>query len=230
MTLICYLKNFISLLYPALCTGCRRPLYAHETFICTYCWYHLPLTNFHIDPNNAAAKQLWGRVKLERVTSMLYFIEDTSVQRILHHLKYFSKPGLGEVLGAKYAEMLKDTDFSQVDLLIPVPLHPRKLKQRGYNQSMHLAKGLHQALGIPLITDNLIRHTLAESQTTKKRYERYENMRTIFEVKDPVAIQGRHVLLVDDVLTTGATVEACANKLLEIPDVRVSVLTLAYTK
>lgn len=230
MRLIRYLKNFVSLLYPELCAGCGRPLYEHELFICTYCWYHLPLTNFHLDPNNAAARQLWGRAKLERVASMLYFIENTSVQHILHHLKYYSKPGLGEVLGARYGEMLNSSDFSHADILMPVPLHPRKLRQRGYNQSTQLAKGIHKTMGIPLVTDNLVRHSHAASQTTKRRYERYENMRTIFEIKDHSALVGKHILLVDDVLTTGATIEACANKLLEIPDTRVSALTLAYTR
>jgi len=230
MKLIRYLRNFLSLLYPELCSGCKRPLYEHEELICSYCWYQLPVTNFHLDTANAAAKQLWGRVKIERVASYLYFVKESNVQYILYHLKYFSKPRLGEVLGVKYGELLQGSNFTNADIILPIPLHPKKFKKRGYNQSEYVAKGLSRAMCIPVITDNLFRHTLAESQTTKKRYERYENMRTIFEVKDPEALVGKHILLVDDVLTTGATIEACANKLLEIPDVKVSVVTLAYTK
>ena len=230
MKLIQYLRNFVSLLYPPLCASCERPLYEHETYICSYCLYHLPITHFHLDESNVAAKQLWGRVCLERVASYLYFIPDTGVQRLLHQLKYASKPELGAWLGSQYGRALIDTEFSRADVIVPVPLHPKKHKQRGYNQSEYFGRGLSESLHIPLKVDNLIRHTLTESQTTKSRFERFKNMQTIFEVRNPSSLQDKHILLVDDVLTTGATIEACAHKLLEIPHVRISVVTLAYTK
>lgn len=230
MKLIQYVKDFVSLLYPPLCASCERPLYEHETYVCSYCLFHLPITNFHVDEANAAAKQLWGRVHLKRVSSYLYFVPETGVQRLLHQLKYASRPELGTWLGAQYGHMLKDTAFSRADVIIPVPLHPKKHKQRGYNQSEYFGKGLSETLHIPLEVDNLIRHSLTASQTTKSRFERFENMQTIFEVRNPSSLHDKHILLVDDVLTTGATIEACAHKLLEIPHVRVSVVTLAYTK
>lgn len=230
MNIASYIKGFFSLFYPELCVGCSAPLYDHEQLICSYCWYNLPVTNFHRDSENASAKQLWGRVKLKNTTSYLYFGKGSNVQQILHHFKYFSKPEIGLMLGERYGKVLSETDFNTADVIVPVPLHPKKMKKRGYNQSAYFGKGLSESMHVPLIVNNLIRHTLAESQTTKKRYERYENMRTIFEVKNPETLVGKHVLLVDDVLTTGATIEACTQKLLEIPDVTVSVATLAYTK
>lgn len=228
--MIRYLKNFLSLLYPALCVGCEKPLYEHEELICSYCWYHLPVTNFHQDQHNAAAKQLWGRVKLEFVTSYLYFIKASNVQHILHHLKYFDAPAVGAILGKRYGELLNETGYSNADIIVPVPLHPKKLRKRGYNQSEYFAEGLSKSMQLPIAVGNLVRHTLAESQTTKKRFERYENMKAIFDVTEPKAFINKHVLLVDDVLTTGATIEACASKLLAISGVKVSVVTLAYTK
>lgn len=230
MNLSRYLRDFFSLLFPPLCTGCNRSLYAHENLICSYCWYNLPVTNFHLDEENAAAKQLWGRVKLERAASYLYFVKHSSVQQIMHHLKYFSKPEIGILLGEQYGLLLLKSDFNSVDVIIPVPLHPKKLRKRGYNQSEYFGKGLSKSMNAPLLTENMFRHSLAESQTTKKRYERYENMQSIFNVKDPKALENKHILLVDDVLTTGATIEACANTLLQVPGVKVSVATLAYTK
>lgn len=230
MSLRTYLKDFFSLLFPPLCVGCNRSLYKHETFLCSYCWYDLPVTNFHLDKENAAARQLWGRVKLERTASYLYFAKESLVQRIMHHLKYFSRPEIGVVLGERYGALLKESDFNTANIIIPVPLHPKKLKKRGYNQSEFFGQGLSTSMHIPLVKENMVRHTLTESQTTKRRYERYENMQSIFQIKDPERLKGQHILLVDDVLTTGATIEACANKLLEIPGVKVSVVTLAYTK
>jgi len=228
--MIRYLRNFFSLLYPDLCAGCKKPLYEHEELICSYCWYHLPVTNFHQDRHNAAAKQLWGRVNLEYVASYLYFIKASSVQHIMHHLKYFGKPEVGIILGKRYGELLNETDYKDIDIIVPVPLHPKKLKKRGYNQSEYFAWGLGESMQLPIEVGNLTRHTLTESQTTKKRFERYENMKAIFDVTEPEAFSNKHILLVDDVLTTGATIEACANKLLAVPGVKVSVVTLAYTK
>lgn len=228
--MLAYLRNFLSLLYPDLCVGCKKPLYEHEELICSYCWYQLPHTNFHRDRNNAAAKQLWGRVNLEQVTAYLYFVKNTNVQHILHQLKYLGKQEIGLVLGRKYGQILQDTIFHKADFILPVPLHPKKLKRRMYNQSECFAKGLSESMDIPIEIGNLIRHTQQASQVAKNRFERYENMRSAFQVKNPELLAGKHLLLVDDVLTTGATIEACANELLAIPHVKVSVVTLAYTK
>lgn len=228
--MIRFLRAFVSLLYPELCTGCMRALYEHERLICTHCLYHLPVTNFHQDAANAASKQLWGRVPLKAVASYLYYVKGSPVQNMLRHLKYFNKPEIGYILGKYYAATLATSSFRGADFIVPVPLHPKKLKKRGYNQSEFFAKGLSEQFKLPIKSNNLIRHTRTESQTTKRRYERYENMKDIFEVVNPNAFTDKHIILVDDVLTTGATIEACANRLLEIPGVSISVLTLAFTK
>lgn len=228
--MIQYVRAFISLLYPELCAGCLQSLYEHEELICTHCLYHLPVTNFHQDTANAAGKQLWGRVHLQAVSSYLYYVKGSIVQNLLYHLKYFNKPEIGNMLGKRYGELLTNSAFRHVDLIVPVPLHPKKLKKRGYNQSEFFAKGLSERFKVPIEVGNLVRPTRTESQTMKRRYERYENMKDTFEVLRPDVFEQKHLLLVDDVLTTGATIEACSHKLLEIPGVRVSVLTLAYTK
>lgn len=224
-------EGLFGLLFPNLCVGCDRLLNQAEKLTCTHCQYHLPVTNFHLDDENPAAKQLWGRVKLQHVFSYLYYTKDSTVQRMLYHLKYFSNPKIGYEIGRQYGAILAETDhLLNVDLIVPVPLHPRKLKERGYNQSEYFAKGLSEAMNIRFLSDALVRDTSTVSQTKKNRYERYQNMESIFQLKGTDILKAKHVLLVDDVLTTGATIEACANALLEVPYLQISVATIAYTK
>ncbi|WP_257667341.1 ComF family protein [Parapedobacter tibetensis] len=223
-----YLKDLTSLFFPQTCVGCDKPLAYREQIICTDCWYHLPYTHAHKDPHNEGARQLWGRVQLEAVASYLYFLDSSRVQNILHHFKYRNRPEIGTLLGSTYGEILRAVEpFDQVDAIIPVPLHPAKLRKRGYNQSTFFAKGISLSMQKRVLEDSVIRNKASESQTKKNRYERYENLLGTFAVPNPSLIAGKHLLLVDDVLTTGATLEACATALLTSGAQAVSVATIA---
>lgn len=226
-----YLNDLAALFFAQTCVGCDAPLVSGERLICTTCWYHLPDTHTHKDKHNSSARQLWGRVRLEAVASCWYFRDASRVKRIIHHLKYRGRPEIGTAIGVRYGTVLADTvPFNQADIIVPVPLHPKKLRTRGYNQSAFFARGLARSMKLPVVEHCIIRHRATESQTHKNRYERYENMRKTFEANDADAIADRHVLLVDDVLTTGATLEACASALLENGAARVSAVTIAKAR
>jgi len=223
-----YFQDLVSLLFPQTCVGCDTPLAYGEHLICAACWYHLPYTQAHGDARNVSARQLWGRVRLEAVASYLYLVDASRVQRIIYQFKYRRCPDIGILIGSRYGEILSRTaPFNQADVIVPVPLHPKKLRQRGYNQSAFFAEGLSRSMCKPVVADGIIRHVATESQTRKNRYERYENMRATFVVGDPAAVAGKHILLVDDVLTTGATIEACADALLAAGADKVSAVTIA---
>lgn len=224
-----YFHDLAALLFPPLCAGCREVLTTGEQYICTACWYHLPYTRFHNDPANRGAKQLWGRVPLQGVTAYLYFYESSRVQRIVHQLKYRNRPDIGVLIGRKFGAILRSTSpFNAADCIVPVPLHPRKHRHRGYNQSACFARGLSDTMQKPVIERGLRQCRRTPSQTKKDRYQRVQNNSRAFEVAEPALLSGKHILLVDDVLTTGATIEACAAVLLKDPSIRVSVATLAY--
>ncbi|MFC3200200.1 ComF family protein [Parapedobacter deserti] len=223
-----YLNDLVSLFFPQTCAGCDVPLAYGEQLICTACWFHLPYTYAHLDSENASARQFWGRVKLEAAASYLYFKEASRVQQIIYHFKYKSRPELGLILGERYGELLKESPpFNRADVIVPVPLHPAKLRKRGYNQSALFAEGLCRAMQIPVAALCLARVKATRSQTQVNRYARHENMLEAFEIRDPEIIGGKHVLLADDVLTTGATIEACASVLLDAGAAKVSAVTIA---
>ena len=231
MALQQYITSFISIFFPEACIGCKKALLEEERFICMHCEYGLPQTQFHLDAENKAMQSLAGRVPLVSVASYFYFTSGSIAQQIMHAIKYQGRQKAAHYLGTKYGEVLKRHSFFQdVIMIIPVPLHPKKKRQRGYNQSEYFGKGLSESMGIELQTSFLVRIKEGESQTKKSRYERYENTKSLFQVQNGQHLVNQHVLLVDDVFTTGATIEACANVLLSIKGVKVSVLTLAYTK
>ena len=223
-----YFADFVSLIFPELCQACAKSLYRNEDLICADCLYHLPYTDFHLQPDNAVAQQFWGRVNLEAAAALLYFAKGSRVQNLMHQLKYKNKPEVGVYLGKLAGKrLLENPVFSAADVIIPVPLHKQKLLKRGYNQSLSFAEGLSEKLSIPVLVDNLIRTTSTESQTKKSRISRYENMKEVFSIKNPPELIGKHILLVDDIITTGATLEACCNVLLEVPGVRISIASIA---
>ena len=226
-----YITDFVSLFFPDVCLGCKRSLLSQEKFICTHCNYSLPYTGFHLEKDNQAAKKLWGRVSLENVVSCFYFTHGSHVQEIMHSIKYRNRPEVARFLGRRYGVELASAElFKDADLIVPVPLHKRRFTQRGYNQSEYFGKGLSESIGIEMDTTILKRTHHRKSQTIKNRYERYESTKGIFTVTHPKAIAHQHIILVDDVLTTGATLEACAKALLAINGVKVSVITLACAK
>jgi len=216
------------LLFPRLCVTCGDKLIEQEQWICLHCLHHIPRTNFHLQPENRVAQLFYGRVKIEFATSFFYFSKGSIYQSLLHNLKYKGMKELGEEIGKYFGiDLLQSADFSSVDLICPVPLHPMKEKKRGYNQSWWIASGIATQMQKPLSDNNLKRVTATETQTRKTRFERWQNVEGIFELNNPEAFAGKHILLVDDVITTGSTLEACAQAILSKTDARVSIATLA---
>ncbi len=181
------------------------------------------------NPENKMAKGFWGRVELQYASAYLEFRKGNKVQEILHLLKYKKKMNIGTVMGKVLGQQLKVNMNEMPDALIPVPLHRKKLFHRGYNQSLMLAKGINEILGIPILDFPLQRLTANETQTRKTRYARWINVKEIFSLEHPESVENKHLMLVDDVCTTGATLEACAQCLLEAPNVKVSAVALACT-
>jgi len=223
-----FLDDFVSLLYPRLCAGCSTPLVKGEEVLCLNCLADLPRTNYHLYLENPVFQIFIGRVNISLATSFCRFDKGGRLQHLLHQLKYKGNCEVGHKMGNLFGYDLIQCDlFKDIDALIPVPLHPAKEKKRGYNQSAEICKGLSESMNRPLLGGNLVRAFDTATQTQKGRFERWENVSGIFKVKNDVPLRGKHLLLVDDVVTTGATLEACCDPLLKIPDVRVSIATIA---
>lgn len=197
------------MVYPNLCQGCTIPLVGAENVLCTTCLFNLPETNYHLTQNNPIEQTFWGRVPVERAFSFLYFKQKGIVQNLLHGLKYKNKPEVGEYMGKIYGAKLKQAGFT-FDYIVPVPLHKNKQRIRGYNQSECFAIGLCQALQIKYVPAILVRKKATATQTKKARFDRWQNVETVFSINKAEVIKNKKVLLVDDVITTGATIEACA--------------------
>jgi ComF family protein len=228
--MIQYFEELLSLVFPEICNACGKPLYKHEALFCNYCKVKFPYTQFHLQNDNPIEKIFWGRVPIEKAGAYLYFHKGNRVQQLMHRFKYKGKKEIGEFIGSQYGhELVKNNYFEKVDLIIPVPLHPDKQKKRGYNQSECFAMGLSKAMNIPFDSNILIRAQASSTQTKKNRFERWQNVETIFKVTDNQALENKHIILVDDVITTGATVEACAFTLLKANNCKVSFLAIACT-
>ncbi|WP_158798437.1 ComF family protein [Pedobacter sp. L105] len=226
-----YFGDFISLLFPDLCNACGTQLFHGEEQICTKCLHDLPYTDFHLYADNAVAKLFWGRIACHAAMAMLYFRKGSRVQNLIHRLKYNDQIKLGFVLGSLLGEKLAQSDlYLQADLIIPVPLHPRKERSRGYNQALQIALGVADKLRLPVPASLLVRNKATSTQTKKNRYSRFENMKAVFSVTDPASLSNKHVLLVDDVITTGATLEACAQVLLDAGVAKLSIVALAFAE
>lgn len=223
------LLNYLAeLLYPRLCVVCGDKLIEQEDWICLHCLHHIPRTNFHLNHDNPVARLFYGKVNIEYATSYFYFSKGSQYQALLHELKYKGMKELGEEMGKHFAiDLQQSSEFRSVDIICPVPLHPSKEKKRGYNQSWWIASGIAKQLNKELSSNNLSRTTATETQTRKSRFERYLNVDGIFELRDPEVFSGKHILLIDDVVTTGATLEACASAILAATNAKVSVATLA---
>ena len=229
--LFSYFGDFLHLFFPELCAGCSTSLVKNESVICTSCLYHLPYTHFHKDRENPVIRQMTGRLPLVFADAFLYFNKGSRVQNLIHELKYNNRPEVGYRLGELYGLTLKEYGGWEVaDIIIPVPLHQRKLRRRGYNQAEKIADGLSAATKVPAKTKILMRTSDTSSQTRKSRFERYENMKNAFSVSCPGEIEGKHILLVDDVITTGATIEGCAQAALSVPGTIVSIPAIAYAE
>lgn len=224
-------KDLIHLLFPKSCPGCSILLLTHEILLCTVCRASLPFTNQHQSPSNEAMGKLYGKVKIQQASCLLYYVKQGIVSNLLHQLKYNNQPKIAFILGQLYAELLADAQaFPAADYLVSVPIHPKKLKQRGYNQVDGFALALAQHFQIPIHPSVLIKVKQTTSQTTKTFQERIKSKPAVFQLQFTPDLIGKHFLLLDDILTTGSTLETCARLLLQIPDSKVSILCLAYTK
>ena len=222
------IEDLIALFYPSTCIVCEKNLLKEEECICTQCLHKIPKTDCFKQTKNSVSKLFWGRVQLQNAVALYQFHKEGSVQKLIRQLKYEGGKSVGIFLGKQLGYALKESSFfSTIDYIIPIPLHPKKEKLRGYNQSKYIAKGIQEILQIKVNTKTLIRIENTDSQTRKKRFNRWENMMNSFALKRPEKLIDTHILLVDDVVTTGATLEACAQKLLAIKGVRVSIATIA---
>lgn len=220
--------DFVSLLFPKLCQACGEPLVRNEEIICTRCMLEIPRTNYHLERDNSLEKSFYGRSYIEKAAAWTYYRQGSKARKLIHRLKYGKVKAIGPYLGRLYGNIIRESDFcSDIDCLIAVPLHPARERKRGFNQSSLIAGGMASALKLPFYDPVLTRTESSGTQTDKHRYDRWQNVEGIFSVTDPGAIEGKHVLLVDDVITTGSTIEACAGELLKIEGVRVSVAALA---
>ncbi|WP_198554689.1 ComF family protein [Flavobacterium sp. ALD4] len=225
------LKYILNLFFPPVCIGCNSFLLTNEKVICTLCRHHIPLTNHHLNPENEAFKKFYGRIPLEYASAFLYFHKKGIVQEIIHKLKYKGHQEIGSVLGNWYAEDLKEkTTVKTADIIIPVPLHKKKLRERGYNQVTTFGLALSKELDIPYNDSLLFRTTYSKTQSKKNRLDRSEGIDAVFDVYFNDRDHDKHYLLVDDVITTGATLEACSRALLKIPGARVSIVCMAMAQ
>ncbi|MFO7369570.1 MAG: ComF family protein [Bacteroidales bacterium] len=222
--------GLLHLIYPRTCAACGNILLNNEKVLCLSCYAELPRTRFHNNPENEVARLFWGRVLLRNATSFIFFNKDSNYRKILHELKYKDQRQVGHEMGRLFGLELRDTPFSQADMIIPVPLHPAKQRKRGYNQSELIAEGVSQVLSIPVRNNLISRKMKTATQTRKNRFDRWLNVKDTFQVQDIAALNDNHILLVDDVITTGATIEACAGSILANCQVSLSVISLAYTK
>ncbi|MFO7924424.1 MAG: ComF family protein [Bacteroidales bacterium] len=222
-------KDFINLFFPPLCAACNAVLVKQEQHICTGCLYNLPKTNFHLDRDNPMAQLFWGRVRVEAAASLYYFEKGSKCRKILHQIKYRGKKELAFFLGKIYGfELSRKGKFTGADVIVPVPLHSSRERSRGFNQSDWFARGISCSMGKKVDRDILIRFICTETQTNKSRAGRWENVENSFVIKDTQKAINKHILLVDDVVTTGATLESCAQVLIRVPGVSISILTIAY--
>lgn len=223
-----YFQDFISLFYPNNCVACQNALFRNEQTICTSCLFHLPKTEYHYEKDNPISRIFWGRTDIEIAASYCFFVKAGKVQHLIHQLKYKGKKEIGILLGEIYGkELLKSAFFQNIDVIIPVPLHPKKEKKRGYNQSEMFGIGLSSGMQIPLDKTTLIRTYASETQTKKSRFKRWENVKEIFDLQNADLLENKHILLIDDVITTGATIEACVNMLKKIKNVKISIVSIA---
>ena len=221
-------ESLLHLAFPHVCKGCGTDIIELQNEICLKCLSVLPETNFHLFPDNPMEKLFWGRIPIHGASALYYFTKESLIQHLVHQVKYKSQKELGVYMG-KLAGHALTHRFGDIDLLIPLPLCAAREKKRGYNQSKLLCEGISNILNKPIAEKVVIRTAHTESQTKKNRVERWQNMEGKFELIDRDSIAGKHVLLVDDVITTGATLEACAREILKAENVHLSIATLCFS-
>ena len=222
------LRELADILFPRHCLHCGQLLVGDERFLCTHCWLHLPRTHNAAVSDNETEQHFQAHREVTTAMSLLHFFPDSASRDIIHHIKYRGARKLALSMGKMIGEQLVDSGrFASVDLLVPVPLHPKRERQRGYNQSELLCRGIAQVLQRPVSIGNLVRTVNTESQTHKTAEERKENVNGVFQVRKPEKYRGRHILLVDDVITTGSTTAACCDALRKAGVTHISIASLA---
>ena len=223
------INDFMSLIYPRHCEACGTNLLKHEEFICNLCLINLPKSNYHSNTDNELIYVFAGRIPLQHALCFYLFEKSGRVQKLLHAIKYQNQKELAEYLGKLYAKDLKQNKIlKDVEVVLPIPLHSKKLKLRGYNQSEWFAKGIASELDLKIVTTSLKKSNATNTQTNKKKFERWENVEGVFELENNATLVNKHVLIVDDVITTGATIEAAWQALKDVEGIKISVLSLAF--
>ena len=226
-----YFSNIAHLFYPKICTTCNTELLTFEKIVCTQCRHDLPIICYTSFKDNKIKNTFLGRVPIEKAGSFLLYRREGKTKQLIHHLKYKGNQEIGHLLGCWFGNILKESgEFNDIDCIVPVPLHKKKLKKRGYNQVTSFGKRLAKELKSDYISTVLIRISAAKTQTFKQRFDRFSNTDTTFKLLDLNAFKNKHVLLIDDVITTGATLESCCKELLKTENIKMSIVTMAYTE
>lgn len=227
-----FFTRLLDLIAPRTCVVCGNRLAIEEEILCGRCNVRLPRTGYSYDAyENEMAKVFWGRIPVERCAPFLFYQSKAASTNLIYQLKYNNRPDIGEFLGRMIAkEFVKDYFFDDIDLIIPIPLERKRQRQRGYNQSLMVAKGVSDATGLPIDTTIIGRNKYEASQTQKSRWMRNDNVEGVFELKQPDKVKGKHILLIDDVVTTGATICSCGQELAKAGDVKISILSIGFAK
>ncbi len=224
------LSDLLSILFPSCCQSCRENLVRNERLICTRCYIELTRTGFHLERDNYVEKLFWGRCNIVKAAVFAEYVKGGIISRLIYRLKYNGIREIGSALGELYGRELSDDGFlDDIDLLVPVPLHSRRYRKRGFNQSLLIAEGIASVCSLPVGSRNLVRRSPGGSQTIRSRIERWQNVDESFQILRPDDFAGLHLLLVDDVITTGSTIDACAEALSAVEGVRISAVALAAT-
>lgn len=220
-------RHSTGIVYLHLCASCGKELHGQHPAICSKCLYNLPRTNNYDQPDNSAELRIAGRLPFERVATFAVYTRGSSLRPMIHQLKYKRQPAIGYQLGLQFGTEINESNFiNPVDLIIPVPLHPEKEKERGYNQADIIAQGIATATNIPIEQNNLVRSIYNPTQTHLGSNQRWQNVEGIFNVLHPEKLNNKHILLVDDVITTGSTIEACARALCLHSHIKISIAVL----
>lgn len=225
------LKQLLNLFFPKVCVGCKNALIQQEKFLCISCLHDLPITNLHDNDSKVISNVFYGTVVFKHATALFYYPKKGVIRQLIHHLKYKNQKEISSYLGKWLGAELKASGFyNDVDVIVPVPLHKKRMRERGYNQVEGFGKELAQSLNATYDDITLYRHKNTSTQTVKDRLTRWKNVQTIFQVSDIKTLKGKHILLVDDVITTGATIKACVKELQKIDNVKLSLAVMAYTQ